>query len=146
MLRQTLKTRAMHQLVEACYTRYRNHQSSGQDHWICPHCHEERGLWKPWHPNYGVVYDEMEIINRGKYRSRRDRAPPRESIDMPFGPPPEEYLYCCPVGGEEMLVNEAIINVAVGAATFQGAYQGGLPKIGCPGCSGETMEYVDHEA
>jgi hypothetical protein len=45
-----------------------------------------------------------------------------------------------------MLVNEAIIDVAVGAAKFRGEYQGGMPKIGCPGCSGETMEYVDQES
>ena len=42
----------------------------------------------------------------------------REGIDIPFGPPPEEYLYRCGVCGEEMLVNEAIIDVAVGAASF----------------------------
>ena len=70
---------------------------------------------------------------------------PREGIDMPFGPPPEEYLYCCPVCGEEELMNEAIIDMAVGAATFRGEYRGGMPMIGCPGCNGETMEYVDQE-
>jgi hypothetical protein len=69
----------------------------------------------------------------------------REGIDIPFGSPPEEYLYRCPVCDEEMLVNEAIIDVAVGAAKFRGEYQGGMPKIGCPGCNGETMEYVDQE-
>ena len=67
----------------------------------------------------------------------------REGIDIPFGPPPEEYLYRCPVCDEERLVNEAIIDVAMGAAKFRGEYQGGMPKIGCPGCNGETMEYVD---
>ena len=30
----------------------------------------------------------------------------REGIDIPFGPPPEEYLYRCPVCDEEMLVND----------------------------------------
>ena len=69
----------------------------------------------------------------------------REGIDISFGPPPDEYLYRCPVCDEEMLVNEAIIDVAVGAAKFRGAYQGGMPKIGCPGCNGETMEYVAQE-
>ena len=39
-----------------------------------------------------------------------------------------------------MLVNEAIIDVAIGAAKFRGDYQGGMPTIGCPGCNGETME------
>ena len=70
---------------------------------------------------------------------------PREGIDIPFGPPPEEYLYRCGVCGEEMLVNEAIIDVAVGVAKFHGEYRGGMPTIGCPGCNGETMEYVEQE-
>jgi hypothetical protein len=56
-----------------------------------------------------------------------------------------QYLYRCPVCGEEMLVNEAIIDVAVGAAKFRGEYQGGMPMIGCPGCNGETMAYVEQE-
>ena len=75
-----------------------------------------------------------------------DNEPPlREGIDIPFGPPPEEYLYRCGVCGAEDLVNEAIIDVAVGAAKFRGEYRGGMPKLGCPGCNGETMEYVDQE-
>jgi len=44
-----------------------------------------------------------------------------------------------------MLVNEAIIDVAVGAAKFRGEYTGGMPIIGCPGCNGETMEYIEQE-
>ena len=44
-----------------------------------------------------------------------------------------------------MLVNEAIIDVAVGCK-FRSEYQGGMPKIRCPGCNGETMEYVDQES
>jgi hypothetical protein len=31
-----------------------------------------------------------------------------------------------------MLVNEAIIDVAIGAAKFRGEYSGGMPRIGCP--------------
>ncbi len=85
------------------------------------------GLWKVWHPKYGVVYDELEAIKR---------------IDIPFGPPPEEYLYRCAVCGEEMLVKEAIIDVAVGAAKFRGEYRGGMPTIGCPGCNGETASIM----
>jgi len=54
--------------------------------------------------------------------------------------------YRCPVCGEEMLVNEAIIDVAIGAAKFRGEYTGGMPTLGCPGCNGETMEYVDQES
>jgi hypothetical protein len=44
-----------------------------------------------------------------------------------------------------MLVNEAIIDVAVGAAKFRGEYIGGMPKLGCPGCNGEIMMYIEQE-
>jgi hypothetical protein len=44
-----------------------------------------------------------------------------------------------------MLVNEAIIDVAIGTAKFRGAYTGGMSTLGCPGCNGETMEYVAQE-
>jgi len=27
------------------------------------------GLWKIWHPKYGVVYDELDAIKRGRYAS-----------------------------------------------------------------------------
>jgi len=51
--------------------RQRYHQSSGRDPLLCPYGHHEMGLWKIWHPKYGVVYDELEAIKRGKYGSRR---------------------------------------------------------------------------
>jgi hypothetical protein len=51
--------------------RQRYHQSSGRDPLLCPHCHHEMGLWKIWHPKYGVVYDELEAIKKGKYGSSR---------------------------------------------------------------------------
>ena len=70
---------------------------------------------------------------------------PRAGLDLPFGPPPEVYRYRCGVCGEERLVKEAIMDGAVGVATFHGAYRGGMPTIGCPGCHGETTEYVDQE-
>ena len=70
---------------------------------------------------------------------------PREGSHTPFGPPPEEYLYRCPVCGEDALINEEIIDVTIGTLKFRGEYQGGMPTIGCPGCNGETMRYVDQE-
>ena len=82
---------------------------------------------------------------RRQMRRQRNEPIPRESLDEPFGPAPEEYLSHCPVCGEEMLVHEAIVDVAVGAAKFRGAYTGGMPPLGCPGCNGETMEYVGQE-
>jgi hypothetical protein len=70
---------------------------------------------------------------------------PPEALDEPFGPPPEPSRYRCPVCGAEMLVKEAIMDVAIGAAKFRGDYTGGMPTLGCPGCNGETMEYVELE-
>ena len=40
----------------------------------------------------------------------------------------------------------SIIDVVVGGAKFRGDYQGGMPKLECPTCGRETMEYVDQEA
>ena len=56
-----------------------------------------------------------------------------------------EYPYRCPVCGTALLVNEAIIDVVVGAAKFRGESRGGMPQLDCPECNGETMEYVEQE-
>ena len=78
-------------------------------------------------------------------RRKRPEPLPPEALAAPFGPPPEEYCDRCPVGGAEMLVNEASIDGAIGAAKLRGEYTGGMPILGCPGCNAETMEYVDQE-
>jgi hypothetical protein len=49
------------------------------------------------------------------------------------------------VCGEEALVNEEIIDVTIGPLKFYGEYRGGMPTIGCPGCNGDTMEYVEQD-
>ena len=54
--------------------RQRYEQSFGRDPLICRHCQHEMGVWKIWHPKYGVVYDELEKIRKGRYRSTRQRA------------------------------------------------------------------------
>ena len=42
-----------------------------------------------------------------------------------------------------MFVNEAIVDVGIGMAKFQCEYYAGfMPKVGCPGCNGYTMERV----
>jgi Putative transposase len=56
--------------------RERYEKSTGQDPLICPHCRGEMGLWRIWHPNYGVIYDEGEVVKRGRYRSRAQRSGP----------------------------------------------------------------------
>ena len=56
--------------------RERYQQSTGRDPLRCPHCNAEMGIWKIWHPKYGVIYDELEAIRRGKYASQATRADP----------------------------------------------------------------------
>ena len=59
--------------------RQRYQQSTGRDPLRCPHCHAEMGVWKIWHPKYGVIYDELEAMKRGKYASQAPRAAPAGS-------------------------------------------------------------------
>ena len=56
--------------------RQRYEQSTGRDPLRCPHCQAAMGVWKIWHPKYGVIYDELEAIERGKYASHTSRADP----------------------------------------------------------------------
>jgi hypothetical protein len=56
--------------------RQRYAQSTGRDPCICPHCGHEMGVWRIWHPTYGVIHDEGEVITRGTYASRVPRAGP----------------------------------------------------------------------
>jgi len=56
--------------------RQRYQQSTGRDPLRCPHCQREMGLWRIWHPTYGVIYDELETMRRGKYASQETRAAP----------------------------------------------------------------------
>jgi hypothetical protein len=61
-------------IIASLTYRQRYYQSSGRDPLICPHCHEEMGVWKVWHPQYGVVYDELKAIEKGRYESAGKRA------------------------------------------------------------------------
>jgi hypothetical protein len=56
--------------------RQRYEQSTGRDPFRCPHCGEEMAVWRIWHPTYGVIYDEGEVIKRGTYASSGPRAGP----------------------------------------------------------------------
>jgi hypothetical protein len=56
--------------------RQRYEQSSGRDPLVCPHCQGEMAVWRIWHPTYGVIYDEGEVIKRGTYASTAPRAGP----------------------------------------------------------------------
>jgi hypothetical protein len=56
--------------------RQRYEQSTGRDPFRCPHCQGEMEVWCIWHPTYGVIYDEGEVIKRGTYASSAPRAGP----------------------------------------------------------------------
>jgi putative transposase len=56
--------------------RQRYAQSTGRDPFRCLHCQGEMELWYIWHPTYGVIYDEGEVIKRGTYASTAQRAGP----------------------------------------------------------------------
>jgi hypothetical protein len=63
-------------IIAAKSYRERYQASTGRDPLICPHCKAERGIWKIWHPKYGVIADELEAMRRGKYASQAPRADP----------------------------------------------------------------------
>jgi hypothetical protein len=40
--------------------------STGRDPLRCGRCGRDMLLWQVWHPRYGVVYDELQAIKRGR--------------------------------------------------------------------------------
>ena len=56
--------------------RQRYEQSTGRDPLRCPHCQSNMDVWRIWHPIYGVIYDEGEVIKRGTYASSAPQADP----------------------------------------------------------------------
>jgi putative transposase len=56
--------------------RQRYEQSTGHDPFRCPHYGAEMAVWRIWHPKYGVIYDEGEVMKRGTYASTAQRAGP----------------------------------------------------------------------
>ena len=49
--------------------------STGRDPLRCARCGGEMMLWQVWHPRYGVVYDEVQAIKRGRYGPCRGSPP-----------------------------------------------------------------------
>jgi hypothetical protein len=64
------------QIIVRLTYRQRYEQSTGRDPLICPSCQSEMGVWRIWHPTYGVIYDEGQVIKRGTYTSTAQRAGP----------------------------------------------------------------------
>jgi putative transposase/transposase-like zinc-binding protein len=55
------------QIIARLTYRQRYAQSTGRDPLLCPHCRRAMEVWRIWHPTYGVIYDEGEVIKRGTY-------------------------------------------------------------------------------
>jgi hypothetical protein len=64
------------QIIARLTYRQRYEQSTGRDPLICPHCRGGMEVWRVWHPTYGVIYDEGQVIKRGTYASTTQRAGP----------------------------------------------------------------------
>jgi hypothetical protein len=64
------------QIIARLTYRQRYEQSTGRGPLVCPYCQSEMGVWRIWHPTYGVIYDEGEVIKRGTYESSAPRAGP----------------------------------------------------------------------
>ena len=64
------------QIIARLTYRQRYERSAGQDPLRCPHCWREMGVWRIWHPTYGVIYDEGQVIKRGTYEPTAQRAGP----------------------------------------------------------------------
>ena len=56
--------------------RQRYAKSTGRDPLICSHCGGEMGVWRMWHPRYGVIDDEAQVIKRGTYGSNVQQSGP----------------------------------------------------------------------
>jgi hypothetical protein len=56
-----------YQIVKEKKYRERYREISGNDPMICRYCGHEMGLWKIWHPKYGLIFYEYENLKRGKY-------------------------------------------------------------------------------
>jgi hypothetical protein len=64
------------QIIARFTYRQRYEQSTGRDPLVWPHCRHEMGVWRIWHPTYGGIYDEGEVLKRGTYTSSAQRAGP----------------------------------------------------------------------
>jgi hypothetical protein len=63
-------------IIARLTSRQRYAQSTGRDPFRGPHCQREMAVGCIWHPTYGGIYDEGEVIQRGTYASTAPRAGP----------------------------------------------------------------------
>jgi len=85
-----------YEVVASKKYRERYQEVSGRDPLICRFCGREMDLWKVWHPKYGMIYDEWEILKEGKYEravANKDESaggggysvwPPSRGVQLPM--------------------------------------------------------------
>jgi hypothetical protein len=74
------------QIIATVTYRQRYQRSTGRDPLRCPYCQSDMGVWRIWHPTYGVIHEELEAIQRGKYASQATRADPAGSSGLALWP------------------------------------------------------------
>jgi hypothetical protein len=62
------------QIIAPKNYRERYQESTGKDPFICPRCGQEMVIWLIWHPKYGIIYDELEEMKKGKYEKYETKA------------------------------------------------------------------------
>jgi len=73
-----------YQIVERKRYRERYLQVSGRDPMSCRYCGAQMEVYRIWRPKYGVIYDELDEIEAGKYEpfeeiKREETTPVRSS-------------------------------------------------------------------
>lgn len=76
--------------------RQRSRQSPGRAPVRCPPGHSAMGVWRLWHPTYGVIHEELEAIRRGQYASQAPRAAPTGGSGRTLGPAAREISLSLP--------------------------------------------------
>ncbi len=79
--------------------RARMKRAYGKDPLICERCGVEMWLWKIWHPEYGVIYDELIETEGGKYDQPARGGPgeikeqPEQVVQLPLFDMPLSFVY-----------------------------------------------------
>ena len=79
------KIKGAYQVVKAKKYRERYMEIRSQDPFLCRYCGREMVLWKIWHPEYGVLYDEYENIKADKYGTVSEQGD-SGGVRLPFRP------------------------------------------------------------
>jgi hypothetical protein len=64
------KIKDVYEVIEKVNYRERYKKGCGKDPFICSYCGAEMDLSIIWHPDYGVIYNELERIKKGYYEKR----------------------------------------------------------------------------